>query len=199
MTATISLRSIQQFVNEVTGEVVGNDRGDTYFFTEEDLANLAIFTPRNYEGVLNFTLTAVAVENDGDLASSESVPFSVTFLADENEPPPLIPPPPEIQPEVPQLIIGDPADGANVGVEDALMVVNLTALIGEGDISDPVVTVTLSNIPEDFEVRGALYNPLTDTYTVVSDPTCLVCVRCRVFVRSLYSCFYFYFSGRGRP
>lgn len=88
-----------QFVNNITGEVVGQDRGSFYLLFPDDLENLAIYTPGNYDGILNFTLTTVAVENDGDLANSEAIPFSVTFLPDTSSgatPPPgetEIPPP----------------------------------------------------------------------------------------------------------
>ena len=85
--------------------MVGQDRGSFYLLFPDDLENLAIYTPGNYNGILNFTLTTVAVENDGDLTNSEAIPFSVTFLPDTSS---GAPPPPgetEIPPPIEPILI----------------------------------------------------------------------------------------------
>lgn len=143
---------------------------------------MAIYTPGNYDGVLNFNLTTVAVENDGDLANSETVSFSVTFLpdTDSSAPPPgesEIPPPLE-----PEIIIGNPGNGTdgngngtdpgdpnqafNFGIEDGVVVLDIEASPAEGDPSNPVVTVTISNVPQGFTVLGAIFNPVEGTWSV---------------------------------
>jgi hypothetical protein len=197
--------------------VVGNDRGDYYFLYPDDLENLAIFTPENYDGRLSFTMTTVAVEDDGDIALSESIPFSVTFLPDEENPPPAGSPP-----LPPEIAIGDPVDRPdetqppttsptfppgggppaeptptgppasgpttpsgspvtlaptvagsllidtdtfNFGSEDNPLILDIKVEPAEGETRDPVITITLSDIPEGFEVTGATFNPLTNTYS----------------------------------
>ena len=162
-----------QFVNVSTGEVLGNDRGDFYFLFPEDLDDLAIYTPMNYAGVLNFTLTTVAREEDGDLATSEAFPFSVTFLQDPSNPAES-----DAQPLPPIVTIGnplnatgngtstgDPSDSFNVGIEDSTLTIDIETFPADGDTSDPVITITLSDIPDGFKVTGAIYNPIEDSYS----------------------------------
>ena len=173
---------IFQFVDNRTGEIIGNDRGEYYFLFPENLEHLAIYTPRNYDGVLTFNLTTVAVENDGDLAYSEPVTFTVTFLPDLSNPSEntTVPLPPELVVPVPvngtdssnntssnSTGSGDPQYFV-VGVEDGSLVLNLTVSAAEGDTSNPVITLTISDLPEGFDIEGAIFNPLTGTYSVAA-------------------------------
>ena len=131
------------------------------------MENLAIFTAQNYQGVLNFTLTAVSRENDGDTAFTTSDPFTVTFNAnpDNTGEDGRIPLNPIL--EVPSLSIdGDNVTGDNVGLEDGQLTLFLNASQGAGETLDPVVvTVTISNVPSGFVVSGAIFNPTTQEYS----------------------------------
>ena len=211
-------------MDSTTGKVVGNDRGEFYILYPENLENLAIFAPDNYNGVLSFTITTVAVENDGDLATSATVPFTVTFLPHDDSPIP-----PGIPPQPPNITIGDPDDRPslppntqnptssptlmptdpddpggpstgppapgpiptsaptlpsgttasptqaatividvntfNVGIEDQPLILDIDVGVGAGETTDPIITITLSDIPENFTITGAVFNPLTGTYS----------------------------------
>lgn len=124
--------------------------------SKEDVDNLAIYTGRNYNGTLTFTLTTVAEENDGDRTFTTSEVFSVDFLADPDNPGS------NDAPGQPTLDVGTIADGDNVGDEDTAIVLNINATEAGGpgqDPTNPIVTVTISDIPEGFIVNGATVNP----------------------------------------
>ena len=126
-----------------------------------DLANLAITTSQNYGGVLNFTLTAVARENDGDVAFVETDIFSVTFIPNVDNSTAS-----DEAPLTPELDVGLVADGNNVGNEDQALVLDLNATEGIGETLNPIVTVTISNVPAGFTVsNNAIFNPLTNEYS----------------------------------
>lgn len=136
----------------------------------EDLADLNIFTPVNYQGYLNFTLTAVSLENDGDSTNTRSEVFTVNFNFD-----PLAVDDGRIPQEpiliVPNLTISnDTVTGDNVGNEDESVVLSLTASQGAGETLDPVVvTVIISDVPANFQVIGAVYDPVNDEYVANAD------------------------------
>ena len=134
------------------------------------MADLNIFTPVNYQGYLNFTLTAVAVENDGDRTFTSSEVFTVNFNFD-----PLAVEDGRI-PQTPILIVpnltisNDTVTGDNVGLEDGSVTLELTASQGAGETLDPVVvTVVIRNVPANFDVVGAVFDPTTNEYIANAD------------------------------
>ena len=181
-----------KFVNNDTLEVLGNDRGGAwyvknslrgYFFffvvshrfssirflSAEDVQNnLAILTPQNYNGTLEFTLTAVATENDGDTTFNTSDTFFVDFLANPDNSTAS-----DEAPGVPTLDIGLIIDGENVGGEDSSLILSLNATEAGGpgaDPTNPVVTVTITDIPAGFTIEGnVIFNPLTNEYSATAE------------------------------
>jgi hypothetical protein len=157
------------------GNTLGNDRGGTYFLTEEDLGSgfgeLNIYTPRQNDGVLEFNITTIALEDDGSTIASESETFFVTFRPNLDDPvtgelAPEEPPDSEVLPQPPTLNIGLVANGNNTGDEDNVFTLSVMALEDENETSNPVTTVTVSDLPEGFVIQGAIFNPLTGAYSV---------------------------------
>ena len=152
----------------LSSENLNNTR--SRLLSEADLADLSIITLQNFQGYLNFTLTAVALENDGDIAFTESEVFTVTFnhnpdnTGEDGSTPqtPLL--------NVPNLtIVNDTVTGDNVGLEDGQLILVLTATEGAGETLDVVVTVTISDVPPGFTVEGAIFNPQTQEYSANAD------------------------------
>lgn len=138
--------------------------------SEEDLEDLSIITLQNFQGYLNFTLTAVSLENDGDIAFTESEVFTVTFNAnpDDTGEDGSTPQTPTLN--VPNLTIaGLTVTGDNVGLEDGELDLVLTAAEGAGETLDVVVTVTITDVPPGFSVQGAIFNPQTQEYSANAD------------------------------
>jgi hypothetical protein len=127
------------------------------------LDDLRIYTDGNYNGSLTFTLTAVAQENDGSVQFNTSEEFVVTFLS----PTPgngtggngttLLPPTLDVF-EI------NSTQGTNIALEDGQLVINLNATEGAGETLNPVITVVISDVPSDWTVIGATFNPITGDY-----------------------------------
>ena len=137
------------------------------FLSAEDVQNnLAIFTPKNYNGTLEFTLTAVVFENDGDSTFNTSDSFFVDFLANPDDSTAS-----DKAPEKPTLDVGLISNGENVGLEDGGgIVLSLNATQAANETTNPVVTVTITDVPTNFQIVGeVIYNPLTDEYSATAD------------------------------
>jgi len=157
------------FINSNTSEILGNDRGGAWFLSAEDVQNnLAILTPQNYNGTLEFSLTAVVTENDGDTTFNTTGPFFVEFLANPDNSTAS-----DETPGVPTLELGLIIDGENIGGEDGVVILSLNATEAGGpgaDPTNPVVTVTITDIPDDFRIEGnVIFNPLTGEYSASAE------------------------------
>ena len=143
------------FVNSA-GTIIGLNNGDgTWFLSEADLADLHVKgRASGINGVfetVELTLTTVATENDGDVATN-AAKFRVG-----------IDPPAAggggIEPFPPIVTIG-PMNGIEDGV---LTLDNIFAVADPADPSAPdtSVTVIISNLPAGCTVTGAILNPVT--------------------------------------
>lgn len=97
-------------------------------------------------------MTTVATENDGDRAVNDD-PFSVTLLAGTDTG--FVPP----SPLEPVLDIG-----ANDGVEDSWITLEVNATGDPSDPTNPSVSVVISDLPSGAGIQGATLNPLTGDY-----------------------------------
>jgi hypothetical protein len=159
ITETENIDYVYSFTDE-NGAVLGFDRGGSWFLRPEDMARLHVYTALNANVTLPFSITTVAKENDGDIEQSEAVLFDVTFIGDTGGGPG----PGDDIPEEPLLTIND----NSMGVEDNGMVINLIATEGAGDTTNPVISVTLSNLPPGFSVTGATFNPLENEWSALA-------------------------------
>ena len=132
--------------------------------SQADLVNLTIFTAQNYNGQLNFTLTAVVQENDGDINFATTDIFTVDFFGNADNSTAS-----DAAPLKPDLDIGLVADGDNVGLEDQALVLVMNAREAVNETLNPVITVTISDIPAGFTIDGAIFNPLTGEYSADAD------------------------------
>eukprot|EP00977_Amphora_coffeiformis_P007241 scaffold1569_cov171-Amphora_coffeaeformis.AAC.27 len=148
---------------------LGRNASETLFLSAEDVQNnLAILTPQNYNGTLEFSLTAVVTENDGDTTFNTTGPFFVEFLANPDNSTAS-----DETPGVPTLELGLIIDGENIGGEDGVVILSLNATEAGGpgaDPTNPVVTVTITDIPDDFRIEGnVIFNPLTGEYSASAE------------------------------
>lgn len=138
------------------GGVVGIDNDDGHWLlSPADLQGLSIFLRHNAAApneTIEFELTSVAIENDGDMALN-STPFSVTVepLAPGlgEEPYPLLP----------LLSVGDSS-----GPEDGIITLNVTASRDPTDPTSSTVSVVFFDVPEGAIVEGAKLNPMTQKW-----------------------------------
>ncbi|MEQ1576256.1 MAG: calcium-binding protein [Hyphomicrobium sp.] len=129
------------------GNVVGIDTGNgSFLINPSDLADLRIITPPGAGGTINFELTTVATENDGDRATN-STNFTVTVV-------PLAGTGPGDAPLPPAVTVG-----ANNGNEDGPITLNVSAVPAAGDLTNPSVSVVISGIPAGAQVTGAILLP----------------------------------------
>ncbi|MCB1509419.1 MAG: type I secretion C-terminal target domain-containing protein, partial [Hyphomicrobiaceae bacterium] len=138
---------------DAAGNLVGLDNGDgSWLLRPADLAGLHVFSSAGSNGLAELTLTTVAVENDGDRAVN-AVDFTVT-ITDLDGPGGSGP-----APLPPQITIS-----TSNGNEDGSITLNVQAQPAPGDLSNPTVSVMISNLPAGARVIGATFNPVTGRY-----------------------------------
>lgn len=108
-----------------------------------------------------FTLTAVATEDDGDVAFTTSESFFVTFNQNTNGTGINFT---ILEPDL-DIFNVSVADGTNIALEDNLLAIALNATENSAETLNPVITVTISNVPSGFTIIGALFNPITGEYS----------------------------------
>jgi hypothetical protein len=132
-----------------TGSLIGLDFGDgSFVLTADEIAYVRLITPGGVGGTIEFELTTVATENDGDRAIN-STTFEVVVA-------PLTGPGPGTPPLAPTVTVG-----VNDGLEDGTITLNVTAQPAPGDTTNPVVSVLISNLPAGTQVFGAILLPPT--------------------------------------
>jgi hypothetical protein len=144
------------------GQLAGlNNNDGTWYLTPADLIGLQIGSRFGFIGAASLTLTAVAVENDGSLATSATpASFTATFVPDPagagGAVIPLTP-----------LISVTPM----TSLEDGAVRFTVTATTAPGDPSPtpPTVTLLISDLPVGSRVLGAIFNPNTQRYIAAAD------------------------------
>ena len=118
----------------------------------------AIFfnTPLRANGTAYFNITAVATDDDSVAYDYADFEVEITGIGTGSG----------ITPEPPKVPILDV--GLNSGTEDfELILNNVTAAQHPDDGTNPTISIILSDIPEGFDVIGAVWNPV-DNYWVAS-------------------------------
>ncbi len=142
------------FVDATTGMPVGfNNNDGTWTLTPAQLANLAIMSVPGSNGNVTLTLTTIATENDGDVATN-STTFDVTVSPGSGGGSVPVPLPPEVT--VNPMVVN----------EDGTIAVDVQVVKNPADpsVPDPTITVVLSGIPLDAVVTGAFFNPVNNTW-----------------------------------
>jgi hypothetical protein len=142
------------FIDAASGMPVGfNNNNGTWILTPAQLANLAITAVGGSSGSVTLTLTTVATENDGDVATNSTafdVNFGTTGGGGGGTPP------------LPPIIVVNPM----IGTEDNAYALDIDVTKDPLDpsVPDPNITVVLHGIPADATVTGAFYNSVNDTW-----------------------------------
>ncbi|MEZ5800908.1 MAG: hypothetical protein R3D29_11195 [Nitratireductor sp.] len=118
-----------------------------------DLVNLGVTAAPGSSGAVTLTLTTVATENDGDVATN-STTFDVAFGTGPGAG--VIPTP------LPPLVTVNPMS-VN---EDGTIALDIQVAKDPLDpsVPDPFITVVLNGIPADATVSGAFFNPINGTW-----------------------------------
>lgn len=146
------------FVDLATGLPVGfNNNDGTWTLTPAQLSNLAIMSVPGSNGSVTLTLTTIATENDGDVATN-STTFDVTVSPGSGGGAVPVPMPPEVT--ISPMTVN----------EDGTIALNVVVVKNPADpsVPDPIITVVLSGIPLDAEVTGAFFNPVNNTWVTDS-------------------------------
>jgi hypothetical protein len=146
------------FVDATTGVPVGfNNNDGTWTLTPAQLANLAIMSVPGSAGSVTLTLTTVATENDGDVATN-STTFDVSVTPGSGGGSVPVPMPPEVT--INPMVVN----------EDGTITVDVLVVKNPADpsVPDPSITVVLTGIPLDAVVTGAFFNPVNNTWVTDS-------------------------------
>ncbi|MEZ5851983.1 MAG: type I secretion C-terminal target domain-containing protein [Hyphomicrobiaceae bacterium] len=129
------------------GDLIGLDiAGGSFLLTPAEIADVRVLTTPGAGGTIDFELTTVADENDGDRATN-STAFQVVIT-------PVAAPVPGTPPLPPTVTVG-----ASSGNEDGSITLNVTATPAPGDTTNPQVSVLISNLPSGAYVEGARLLP----------------------------------------
>ncbi|MEL6420829.1 MAG: Ig-like domain-containing protein [Pseudomonadota bacterium] len=147
-----------------TGASVGLNNGDgTWVLSAADLTDLHLNSSPGSTGVFNLMLTSIATENDGDTANN-SIQFTVTLTPSGNgnpTPPPL----------APTLVVN-----SMTGDEDGSFNLDVSASPGNGDPTNPSISIIISNVPAGATVTGATFNTATGQWVVPASTANLVTI-----------------------
>ncbi len=140
-----------------SGAIRGFDLGGgQWYLTPADLPGLHIMGAAGAIGEVDFRLTTIATENDGDQAVSSAgalANFTVSFTAAGTTG--------GTAPLVPQIAIG-----ATPASEDGIVRLNITVSPGAGDSSNPNIAVIINaaDLPPGSRLLGAVFNPTNNSW-----------------------------------
>ena len=149
------------------GEVVGYNQGDlSWILEKEDVEDIHLYAPfyGDEDERMEFRLTSVAVENDGDIAMNDTL-FTVDIEAVAGNGDETLPLPPTVD-------IND-----HSGIEDTDIALSVVAAEDPEDGTNPKITIVLSDIPNGARVDGAIRNPITGKYVAKAEDVDLGLVR----------------------
>ncbi|MEL6297259.1 MAG: type I secretion C-terminal target domain-containing protein [Pseudomonadota bacterium] len=130
---------------------------NSYYLTKAEIDDVKLLTNVPGGGTIDFSLTTVVVENDGDLAQKTTdQDVTITVTANPNGPT-------QTPPQPPTLTI-NPSNGN----EGASVTLDVTAAPQAGDPTDPSVAVIISAPPAGITITNGVLNPLTGEYIVPS-------------------------------
>lgn len=147
--------TLNGFSSYAFADAMGNPRGlggvgNSWLLFESDLPGLHVFFPNRQNGTADFEFTTVVIENDNSAEYGlNTTVFSVSAMArpgdGNNTEMPLVP------------IVG----GATaIGTEDQATTLSMSIMADGSDMTNPVVSVEISDLPGGFTVRNAVFNPL---------------------------------------
>ncbi|MEL7429541.1 MAG: type I secretion C-terminal target domain-containing protein [Pseudomonadota bacterium] len=137
-----------------TGAPIGfNNNDGTWTLTPSNLANIGLISAPGTNGTVTLTLTTIATENDGDVATS-STTFDVEITPGAGGGPVVSPLPPIVTVN-PMSVNEDGSIALDIDVQ---------ADPADPSVPAPTISVTLTGIPADAQVAGAFFNPVNDTW-----------------------------------
>ena len=138
------------------GNQVGAPAGaQTFLLSAAELADLQVLTSTGAGGDIDFRLTTVTIENDGDMAQN-SATFTLSFTPNGSgggNVPPLPP------------VLDIPPQGTN---EDGPFALNATIGPDPLDPTNPAVSLVISNLPPGTTVSGAFLNVDTGNWVALA-------------------------------
>jgi len=141
-------------LTDADGDPIGfNNQDGTWLVQADDLPNLHIFGLPNTSGTRTLTLTTVATENDGDVATNATT-FDVEIIPSGNATASL--------PPLPPIVIVNPM----VVDEDGTIPLDVDVRPDPDDPTTSInnITVVISDVPPGVTVIGAIFNNVTNTY-----------------------------------